>query len=197
VKAFITSKEKRMDDPQSDQQVIEMYWQRSDSAIQETQRKYHSLLLHIAHNITASPQDAEECVNDTYLKLWNSIPPTKPQSLKNYAARITRNLAIDSYRKTASPARHGEVVSICSELEEMLPDHRCETEAPELYALINDFLNTLDRETRVLFVRRYWLSESISELSRFFGLKQSAVKMRLLRTREKIRVYLKNGGIHV
>ncbi len=186
-----------MDDPQSDQQVIEMYWQRSDSAIQETQRKYHSLLLHIAHNITASPQDAEECVNDTYLKLWNTIPPTKPQLLKNYAVRITRNLAIDSYRKAASPARHGEVVSICAELEEILPDHRCETEAPELYALINDFLNTLDRETRVLFVRRYWLSESISELSRFFGLKQSAVKMRLLRTREKIRVYLKNGGIHV
>ena len=186
-----------MDDQQSDPQVIEMFWQRSDSAIKETQRKYHSLLLHIARNITASPQDAEECVNDTYLKLWNTIPPVKPDSLMNYAARIARNLAIDSYRKASSQARRGEVVSICAELEEILPDRSSDAELSDLRVLINQFLSKLDRETRIMFVRRYWMSESISDLSRFFGLKESAVKMRLLRTREKIRTYLKNGGINV
>jgi len=185
-----------MDDQRSDQQVIEMFWQRSDSAIKETQRKYHKLLLKISRNITGSPQDAEECANDTYLKLWNSIPPARPDSLKSYAARIARNLAIDHYRKAVSTAQ-SEVAHICGELEEMLPDHRGEAEPSELCALINGFLSTLDQETRVLFVRRYWLSESISELSRFFGLKESAVKMRLLRTREKIRAYLKNGGFNV
>ncbi len=180
-----------------DQRILEMFRQRSDSAIRETQRKYQTLLMHIARNITASPQDAEECVSDTYLKLWNSIPPAKPDSLKNYAARIARNLAIDSYRKSTTQSRRGEIVSICTELEEILPDNRVQDETSELRALINGFLGTLDQQTRILFVRRYWLSESISELSRFFGLKESAVKMRLLRTREKIRDYLKKGGILV
>ncbi len=185
-----------MDEQPCDQQIVEMFWQRSDSAIREVQKKYHNLLMHIARNITASLRDAEECVNDTYLKLWNTIPPVRPDSLKNYAARIARNHAIDLYRKSASKAHRNEVAHIIAELGQMLPHREDEIESLELRALTNGFLSTLDQQTRVLFIRRYWLSESILGLSRFFGLKESAVKMRLLRTRQMFKAYLSDGGIN-
>lgn len=178
-----------------DTQIVELFWQRDKSAIREVERSYQHLLCHIAKNITFSKEDAEECVNDTYMKLWNAIPPEKPDSLKNYAARIVRNLAIDRYRKTQR--RDSEVPLICEELESIFSDAEQDYEKIELKELINSFLASLGKQERVLFVKRYWQTESIRDLANTFEMRESAVKMRLSRTREKFRKYLKKEGVQI
>jgi RNA polymerase sigma factor (sigma-70 family) len=178
-----------------DGQIIEMYWQRNEQAIQETQTRYRTLLLQVAKNITGSVHDAEECVNDTLLRLWQSIPPARPESLKSYAARIVRNRAIDQYRKNAAQPATSELPAVYGELGEA--SSTWSGDDPSRFAdRINDFLATLDQDTRILFVRRYWMSESIAALATYFGLTPSAVKMRLARTRDKLRHLLEAGGIH-
>lgn len=181
----------------SDNQIIELFWRRDKTALEYVQQAYHSLMVHIAKNITSSNEDAEECANDTYLKLWETIPPTKPESLKNYAARIVRNCAIDVYRKEKKRKQGTELSVICEELETMFSDGKNEYEEIEFCDLINDFLEQLEKKDRVLFVKRYWGGDSIKDLVEYSGLKESAVKMRLLRIRNKFQEYLKEGGIHV
>lgn len=180
-----------------DKQIIELFWKRDKSAIQEVEQAYQRLLYHIARNITSSAEDAEECVNDTYMKLWNVIPPERPDSLKNYAARIVRNLAIDSYRRGRIQGKDNEMTLVCEELSEVLADSKNDFEQIEMQELINGFLATLDSKTRVLFVKRYWQTESIQDLAKQFHMRESAVKMRLLRTRDKFRKYLEKGGVPV
>ena len=177
-----------------DQAIIELFGQRSEDSIREVEKKYRRLLLRIAGNITATPQDAEECVSDTYLRLWNTIPPACPVSLRNYAARIARNAAIDRYRKGA----HGmEAAAICSELAQVFSDIRNGYEEAELKALLNGFLETLDAKTRMLFMQRYWLAQPLALLAKQMQMKESAVKMRLKRAREKLRIHLMEGGYPV
>ena len=173
-----------------EQQVIELFWQRDKQAIRETEHLYAPLLRKVAQNITFSAEDAEECVNDTYFRLWNSIPPERPVSLRNYAARITRNLAIDIYRKNHSKGRDCEMAFITEEIDSIFGKADSQYDSVELKEIINSFLGKLDEKNRVLFVRRYWMAESISELASQFHMKESAVKMRLSRTREKFRQYL-------
>lgn len=180
-----------------DEEIVELFWQRDRSAIREVEGAYQPLLYHIARNITASDEDAKECVNDTYLRLWNAIPPKRPESLKNYAARVARNLALDVYRRDMARGRNSEVSLACGELEEVLADGKNEYEQSELRELINGFLTGLDPESRVLFVKRYWQTESIKSLARQYGLKESAVKMRLLRIRKRFRRYLEHNGVAV
>lgn len=177
-----------------DTKIIELFWQRDRSAIAEVENAYHHLLYHIAKNITASKEDAEECVNDTYLKLWNAIPPERPNSLKNYAARITRNLAIDVYRRDK---KNTEIFIIGEELEGIFGSVENDYEGTELSNLINGFLGSLDKKARVLFVRRYWQADSVKELSTYMGMKESAVKMSLSRTRRKFQKYLEKEGVRV
>ncbi|HBI61019.1 MAG TPA: RNA polymerase subunit sigma [Lachnospiraceae bacterium] len=173
-----------------DRQIIELFWQRDKEAVREVERSYAFLLRHIAQNITFSLEDAEECVNDTYLRLWNNIPPERPVSLRNYAARITRNLAIDVYRKNHAKGRDCEITLITEEIDNMFGKADCQYDSVELKETINTFLGKLDRKNRVLFVRRYWQAESIQELAKQFHMRESAVKMRLSRIREKFRKYL-------
>ncbi len=180
-----------------DNQIIELFWNRDKTALEEVQRIYHHLLLHIAKNIAGSMEDAEECVNDTYMKLWSIIPPERPESLKNFAARVVRNLAIDAYRKEKARGKDTDLPLVFDELESMFADGKDEYHEVEFRDLINDFLHDLDSEERMLFVRRYWQGDSIHNLVIWSGLKESAVKMRLLRTRNKFREYLKEGGIQV
>jgi RNA polymerase sigma factor (sigma-70 family) len=177
-----------------DGQIIDLFWDRNEQAIHETQTKYQGLFLQIARNITGSLRDAEECVNDAFLRLWQAIPPAKPASLKNYAARIVRNRAIDQYRKNAVQPPTSELPAIFAELGETVSDWTGD-DPSDFAVLVNDFLTTLDPVTRILFVRRYWLSESVLALAVFTELKPSAVKMRLARARNKLRLYLKAGGI--
>ena len=107
-----------------DTAIIELFFERDREALRESETKYSHLLTHIAGNILASKENVEECVNDTWLKLWESIPPNQPESLKNYAARIVRNLAIDRYRRCLAQCRNGEVTSITDELSEIIADKR-------------------------------------------------------------------------
>lgn len=180
-----------------DNQIIEMFWNRDKSALEEVQRVYHHLLFHIAKNIVGYTEDAEECVNDTYMKLWSIIPPERPVSLKNFSARVVRNLAIDVYRKEKARGKGADITQVFNELESMFADGKNEYDEVEFQELVNGFLSKLDVKERMLFVRRYWQGESIQDLVTWSGLKESAVKMRLLRTRNKFQEYLKEGGIQV
>lgn len=178
-----------------DRQIIELFWQRNKEAVSEVERSYAPLLRQIAQNITFSPEDAEECVNDTYFRLWNNIPPERPVSLRNYAARITRNLAIDKFRKNRSKGRDCEIALITEEIDSVFGKADSQYDSVELKEIINTFLRKLDEKNRVLFVRRYWQAESIKELAEQFHMKESAVKMRLSRTRVKFRKYLEEGTL--
>jgi len=180
-----------------DNQIIELFWNRDKTALEEAQQMYHHLLLHIAKNIAGSMEDAEECVNDTYMKLWSIIPPERPESLKNFAARVVRNLAIDVYRKEKARGKGTDLPLIFDELESMFADGKDAYDEVEFQDLVNGFLSELESKERMLFVRRYWQGESIQDLVTWSGLKESAVKMRLLRTRNKFQEYLKEGGIQV
>lgn len=178
-----------------DKRIIELFWKRDKQAIQEVERAYTPLLYQIAKNITSSDEDAEECVNDTYLRLWNNIPPECPASLRNYAARIVRNLAIDVYRKNQSRGKGCEMVFIEEEADSVFGEIDSSYDTIELKEIINTFLEQLDEKNRGLFVCRYWQAESIKELSRHFHMRESAVKMRLSRTRDRFRNYLEKEGV--
>ena len=178
-----------------DLQIIELFWQRDKEAVRELEHSYAPLLKQIAQNITSSPEDAEECVNDTYFKLWNTIPPERPNSLRNYAARVTRNLAIDRFRKNHSKSRDCEITLITEEIDDVFGTNDKQYDSVELKEIINSFLEKLDEKNRILFVRRYWQAESIKELAEQFHMRDSTVKMRLSRTREKFRKYLEKEGL--
>jgi len=180
-----------------DEQIVDLFWQRDKQAILETEKSYSLLLLQLAKNITSSKEDAEECVNDTYLKLWNAIPPERPVSLRNYAAALVRNQAIDRYRSNLSKGRPGNLVSITEELGDIFGQVEKEYDSLEFREIINAFLGQLDKKSRVLFVCRYWQAEPVKEIAVRFHMKESAVKMRLARTREKLRKYLEKEGVYL
>ena len=180
-----------------DEQIIDLFWQRDRQAILETEKSYSLLLLQLARNITSSKEDAEECVNDTYLKLWSAIPPNRPVSLRNYAAKLVRNQAIDRYRSNLSKGRSENLISITEELEDVFGQVENEYDSLEFKEILNAFLGQLDKKSRVLFVCRYWQAESVKEIAARFHMKESAVKMRLARTREKLHKYLEKEGVYI
>lgn len=179
-----------------DQTIVELYWKRDEDAVLHTQRKYGGACLTIANNILGDPQDAEECVNDSYLKVWNSIPPERPRSLFAFLSRIVRNLSLDRYRfnRAEKRSRHADVMF--SELEECLADDSVVAESEEgVVEALNRFLRTLDRENRMLFVRRYWYMDSNETLAKTFSMSENIVRQRLFRIREKLKEFLKKEGI--
>ncbi|WP_405105432.1 sigma-70 family RNA polymerase sigma factor [Paenibacillus sp. FSL K6-1217] len=183
-----------------DQGIIQLYLQRSQQAIAETRSKYGAYCRAIARNIVASPSDMEECENDTYLAAWNAIPPNQPRRLKVFLGRITRNIALDKHRYNTAKKRSRQFEVILEELEDCLPAaETVETEhaAGETAQLINEFLYGLEEGTRNLFIRRYWYADSIEAIAGRFGMSSSKVKSSLFRTRNKLRVHLDQGGVHL
>ena len=180
-----------------DEAIVKLYLQREESAISHTADKYGSKLMSLARHITENDQTAEECVNDTFLKAWNSIPPNKPDHLFPFLARICRRTAVDVIRRNKAKKRDCLVVELTHEMEECIPDSIGEAEVPEdtLKALMNDFLGSLPRDKRMIFVRHYWFGENISEISQRYGFSESKVKTTLHRTREKLRKYLEKKGV--
>ena len=180
-----------------DQRIVDLYWDRDEDAILHTQRKYDGLCKTIAQNILGNPQDAEECVNDAYLKVWNSIPPQRPQSLVAFLSRIVRNISLDRYRHNNADKRSRGTDVMLSELEECLSDASVvEMSAEEGIAeAINRFLKTLDRENRILFVRRYYYMDANEVLAKTFMISENTVRQRLFRMREKLREFLEKEGI--
>ncbi len=181
-----------------DEKIIELYWQRNESALKETQDKYSRYLFKIAYNILANEQDSEESVNDTYLAAWNSIPPQKPSSLSAYLAKLTRRISIDIFRKRNRDKRvPSEYIVSVEELENSLSigdSTQQEVEVRHLAKLINDFLGKLPETARNLFIGRYYFSDSLKEVSRYCGVSESKAKTVLFRTRQKLKTYLEKEG---
>ena len=182
-----------------DKDIIWLYLERSEEAISETARKFGGLLSRIAFGILRSREDAEECVNDTYMKAWNSIPPSEPQRLSAFLGRITRNLSLNRYSQLTAQKRGGGSKDVTlEELEECVPaagDLQRQVEDAELAELINGFLDKLNRESRIIFMRRYWYFCTVSEIAADMHVGDSKVKMSLLRTRKKLKQFLEKQGV--
>ena len=179
--------------------IIELFWKRDDDAISESAAKYSRYCRKIAINILYSREDAEECVNDTWLGAWNTIPPYRPNNFATFLGKITRNLSYNKYKILNSDKRgHGELPIALDELYECIPSSSSvenEVEMAELETIINQFLHSLPELPCNVFLRRYWFVESISEIARRYAMTQSNVRMVLSRTRSKLKVYLEKEGV--
>ena len=177
-----------------DKQILDLYWARSESAIAETDRKYGKFCHRIAYNILVNHEDSEECVNDTYLKTWSIIPPKRPVKFGAFLGKIVRNLALNRYEMLHTAKRgSGEVPVALDELAECIPDPNSVERTIDNRILsdkLNIFLSELPKDTRKIFMRRYWELCSVKEISSVYGISESKVKMTLFRTRGKLRTFL-------
>lgn len=183
-----------------DEAIIQLFWQRSEEAVVQTEHKYGKLLLRIAKNILRDKRDAEEAVWDAYQRLWNSIPPQRPRRLLAYAAKLCRNASLDILRKNTAQSRDNRADVLFSELDACLPapeNPEARLEEQELVLLINTYLLSLDTTSRVLFVRRYFAMEELDTLASAFGMTKNAVNVRLYRVRQGLREHLNKEGVAV
>ena len=183
-----------------DSKIIELFYARSEQAIMELSKKYGAVCSKVARNILNNSLDAEECVNDAYLGAWNTIPPQNPAPLLAYVCRIVRNLSTARYHANTALKRNSYYDAVLDELEECLAspaDVEMEISAKELSGAVDRFLDTLDQDARVMFVRRYWYSDSIPEIAARFGTSNNNVSVRLSRTREKLKKYLWKEGYEI
>lgn len=184
-----------------DSKIVELYWQRSEEAITETSKKYDKYCNHIAYNILYNTEDAEECVNDTYMRAWNAMPPHKPSRLSTFLGKITRNLALNKYKGYNTQKRGaGQTDVVLSELEECISTGSKVEDIVDEMALvdaINVFLSKLPKENRMVFVKRYWYMSSIKEISAQFGMNQNKVTTMLFRMRRDLKLHLESEGIYL
>lgn len=182
-----------------DARIVALYHERSEAAIAETERRYGKYCYAIAYNILCNAEDANECVNDTYLQAWNSIPPHQPQILATFLGKITRCLAIDRLRADHAARRgNGEIHYALDELTECIPSGsnvEQEIEMTELGESINRFVLNLPLTERRVFICRYWYLDSIAAISEQFDFTQSKVKVMLHRTRNRLKTYLEQEGL--
>ena len=182
-----------------DKKIIELYFERNEQAIKETDIKYGKLCHKIAYNILNNLQDSEECVNDTYLGVWNKIPPTRPDNFKAYISKIVRSISIDKFRKQKAKKRSADMVMALDELTEVLPDER---HAPgrndeEIGKLIRIFLRKQKEEVQRVFVLKYFYFESNRAIAEKYGFTERKVTNMLARTRNKLKKYLIEEGIYI
>jgi len=183
-----------------DNQIVALYFQRNEQAIDETAHKYGAYCMKISFNILADIHDSEENVNDTYMQAWNSIPPNRPDFLKAFLGRLARNLALNKYKARHAQKRiAGEFAESLDELDVCTPagvNVENEYELARLTESINDFLHSQTADVRNVFVCRYFYSDSIEDISVRFGYSQSKVKSMLARTRSRLRLHLIKEGYH-
>ena len=181
-----------------DSQIIELYWQKDPEAIAQTAGKYGAYCFTIANNILNSAEDAEECVNDTWLRAWNAMPPQRPKVLRLFLAKITRNLSFDRFQaRNAEKRGGGEIALVLDELEECLAgkaDVEAAQEDKELGQCIQSFIRALPERERNLFVRRYFFTEPVADIRKRYGLTENHVMVTLSRTRKKLKTYLLKEG---
>ena len=184
----------------TDEKIIELYFARNETAIQETADKYGAGCSRIARNLLKDLRDAEESVNDTWLAAWNTIPPQRPDPLRTYLYKITRNISLDRFHHNTARKRDSSYDAALDELEACLSSgSRAEdrVEVRELTQALNRFLGKLDRENRILFVRRYWYGDSVQELADLWHMRPNSLTARLKRLREKLRKELEKEGYPV
>ena len=182
-----------------DANIIELFWARNEDAIAQTDAAYGRRLYTLANRILNNREDAEESVSDTYMKTWESIPPQRPVSFYAFLASICRHLALRRVDWRQAAKRNAEVVTLTDEMERCVPDARRdrEMEAREIGKALNAFLDGLPKESRLIFLRRYWHADTIAEIAARYGITESKVKMQLSRTRTKLRKFLEKEGIQV
>ena len=183
----------------TDSQIIALFWERNEDAIQETDAVYGHKLYTISVKILHSLQDAEESVSDTYMKAWETIPPQKPNYFFAYLAKICRNFSLRRIEWNTAAKRNAEVVALTKEMEACIPDRSYERklEGEELGKVLNRFLDSISLESRLIFMRRYWYTDSIQEIAERYHMSQSKVKTQLHRTRNKLQLFLESEGIYV
>ena len=180
-----------------DHKIIELFFARSEEAIAQVREKYGPMCRKIAANMLKNAEDVEECVNDALLALWNAIPPARPQLLRPYIARISRNQAKNRLVYNKAQKRSTEMAVSLEELDDCLASPGSveqELEGRELTRVIEAFLLTLDPDSRNMFLRRYWFYDSVEEIASGFGVSKNNVKVRLFRAREKLRAHLVQEG---
>ena len=180
-----------------DYRIVDLYWERSERAIYETQAKYEKMLSGISLSLLHSEQDAEECVNDTYVSAWNQMPEDRPIYLGAYLSKIIRALSISKFR-SRHRSKRGGFENLCAELDECVPDNCSIEEQYEngrLTELINRFLGELSEEKRAIFVRRYFYSDSVEAIAKRIGVSVPKVKITLYRMREDLRELLQKEAM--
>lgn len=181
-----------------DKDIISLYFDRDESAIKESSEKYGRYLHSVAYHILYSHEDSKECVNDTYVGAWNAIPPHKPTILRTFLGKITRNIAINRYHKACAEKRCAQTDAIIDEYFECIDNGAMPVEdAVILKDTIDGFLSSLPKETRIVFMQRYWYFLSVKEIAENRGMSESNVKITLMRTREKFKQYLQKEGVTV
>ena len=184
-----------------DNRIVQLYWDRDQRAIPATAEKYGSYCASIARNILASEEDAEECVNDTWLSAWNAMPPHRPGVLSTFLGRLTRNLSYNRYQRNTAEKRGGGILpEVLEELSEVVSgkdDVESELDRRELVRAIDDFLRSLSPKKRSIFISRYWYTDSIAEIAARHGMKEGAVTMALSRLRTKLRGNLLERGFEL
>lgn len=185
----------------TDRKIVELYFARSESAISETDKKYGSYFRRLAASVLGNEQDSEECVNDTYMKLWETIPPQKPDKLGAFAARIVRNIALNTVTRLSALKRGGSGSDTAfDEIADCLPSGENverTVDSRELARIIERFLGTLGREKQLIFMKRYWYFESVSDIAAELNISESKVKMSLKRTRDRLREFLGKEGVEI
>ncbi len=184
-----------------DKDIVQLFWDRKEQAITETSSKYGHYCFSIAKNILDNREDAEECVNDTYLNTWNSIPPHKPKILSTFLGKIVRNLSFNKYKANHSMKRGGyEISLILDELGEIVSDEESVEDnviKNELIKTIDDFIDTLSVEKRYIFIRRYWYSDKITAIANQCGRTENSIHVELNRIRKKLHDYLTERGYDI
>lgn len=182
-----------------DSKILELFFARSEDAIKRTDEVYGRRLYHLAENIVKNEQDAEESVSDTYMKAWDTIPPQRPQYFFAYLAKICRNFALKRLDWKKAAKRNAEVVALTEEMEQCIPDRTQDKklEGKELSMALDRFLRTLTPENQMVFLRRYWYADTIAEIAARYGISESAVQMRLNRTRAKLGSFLEKEEINI
>ncbi len=182
-----------------DASIIELFFARDQTAIKHTEEKYGKLCHSIAYNILGNAEDSEECVNDTYMGIWNAIPPTRPSNLMAFVCRIARNISLKKLEAATREKRsHPAFVSL-SELAEILPDESLGQSVSDarIGELISDFLRREKEDRRNVFIRRYYFFESLGGIAKQFGYSESKIKSMLYRTRQKLKDYLIKEGVEL
>ena len=182
-----------------DRRIVELFLERSEEAILETDIKYGRYCHKIAFNVLGNDEDSEECVNDAYMRAWGSIPPNEPDSMASYIGRITRNLALDKLRQKQSDKRgNGEVPVVLDELAECVSGHdelERRQDSAEIAAAIDSFLNELNSVERGVFMRRYWMMEPIADVANRYDISVSKTTTMLFRLRNRLKKHFMNEGI--
>lgn len=183
-----------------DSQIIDLYWNRNENAIAQTAQKYGNFCHAIAFNVLSIHEDAEECVNDTYVQAWNSIPPQRPLMLKAWLGKVVRNLAINLWDKNHAQKRYQGMDLVLDELEECVPAAKTVENAiedKELGRVISGWLRTLKEDDRNLFVRRYWSGESVNDLADEWGISPNKLAQRMFRLRNSLKAALEKEEVYL